>query len=279
MNILKRFWHSIATQFIPQKLAVSLRRKHDTRLLKTMDDYKINFDLDSKIAWNRHRMRELFEMYKKIENYYPLFFAFLGFLGIYYFDFIVLLINKFNCLFFLSTILTSIGLIWALYYMTQIMFTKEWYQDSTPEKIYKKLFDEMTIWYKSNNGDKYDLEKIDILVRESYLDSLEENIKDNTIIYLDRKSILSKLLKVIFVTLLIYSFNIIYFKNLTKMANEKPKPDREISNEEFERKLDKTTTLTVEEIKQLINEEIDNYFENKKKIELNEGIKNIKKNF
>ena len=207
-----------------------LWKQHDTRLLKTMDDYKINFDLDSKIAWNRHRLRELFEMYKKIENYYALFFAFLGFIGVFYFDFIVLLSNKFSVWFLFTTITTTIGLILVLYYMTKIMFTEEWHQDSTPQKIYIKLFDEMTMWYGINRN-SFNLIEIDKSVRESYLASIEKSIDVNYGIYKERKRMLSKILKIIFITLIIYSFNIIHFKLLTKMEAEKPKPEIETTNE------------------------------------------------
>jgi len=110
-----------------------------------MDNYKIAFDLDSKIAWNRHRMRELFEMYKKIENYYPLFFAFLGFIGIYYFDFLLLLSNSFNCWFLFTTILTKSGLISVIVYMVKIIFTREWCQDYEPKEVYTDLYRKKSI--------------------------------------------------------------------------------------------------------------------------------------
>lgn len=194
------------------------KKRPDTRLLKTMDDYKINFDLDSKIAWNRHRMREVFEMYKKIENYYPLFFGFLGFVGIYYFDFIIFLINDFNHLFLLTTSLTTIGLIWSLYYMIRIIFTNKWYHDGQPNRVYTDLFDQITIEEKAKN---LPLNELDKLVRKQFLIDLEEDLAENSKFYSTKKRYVSNVLKIIVLTLIIYSVNIIHYKQLDTMAKTK----------------------------------------------------------
>jgi len=193
-------------------------RKHDTRLLKSMDDYKINFDLNSKIAWNRHRMREVFEMYKKIENYYPLFLAFLGFIGIYYFDFIILLINDFEHWFLLTTTLTSVGLVWSLYYMIRIIFTNKWNHDGQPNRVYTDLFDQVTIEEKDKNLPLNELEK---LVRNQFLIDLEEDLAENSRFYSTKKKFVSNILKIIVLTLILYSVNIIHYKHLTIMDKTK----------------------------------------------------------
>jgi len=258
-------------------LCVSLVRpqQHDTRILTSMDDYKINFDLDSKIAWNRHRMRELFEMYKKIENYYPLFFAFLGFIGIYYFDFIILLINNFNHRFLLTTTLTTVGLLWSLYYMIRIIFTNKWYQDGQGKLVYKKLFDDVTIEEtEKNNGVKPELEILDRITREVYLESLEEDLAENTKVYVCKKNYLTNVLKVIVITLIMYSINIVHFKQIDFMA----KKEKESNNEGI--KADKpllTDSSDNSELRKLVRQEINLYFQKQKDKEQKDSVDNYNK--
>jgi hypothetical protein len=207
------------------------KKRHDTRLLKNMDDYKINFDLDSKIAWNRHRMREVFEMYKKIENYYPLFFIFLGFIGIYYFDFIILLFNNFNHWFLLTTSLTTIGLISISYYLIKIIFTVKWESDNTPNKIYDKLHNETKLFllnnkYK-NKKDELTKEIISKKTKKIYLESLEENYDINYNHYVVKKRFVKHILKLITITFFVFSLNVLHYKYLDMAKDKKPKPDKE----------------------------------------------------
>ena len=248
-NIIKHiktmFYNLVSGQFKksqPDTISKNSKIKHDTRLLKSMDDYKINFDLDSKIAWNRHRMREQFEMYKKIENYYPVFLAFLGFIGIYYLDFIILLINNFNHWFLFTTSLTTIGLIISIYYMVKIMFTNKWNHDGRPIRIYKELFDDVTIEEtEKNNGVKPNLEILDRVTRESYLVGLEEDLEQNFSIYSKKKKNINYVLKFMFIVLILYSINITHYKQLEFMAkikkervdeSEKPKTNAPIIKEQ-----------------------------------------------
>lgn len=196
-----------------------------------MEDYKINFDLDTKIAWNRHRMREVFEMYKKIENYYLLFFGFLGFIGIYYFDFIILLINDFNHLFLLTTSLTTIGLLFVSYFLIKIIFTVKWESDHTPNKIYDKLYEETKLYLLNNDynnkKDKLTKEKITKETKKSYLESLEENYKINYNYYIKKKVFVKYILKFITVTFFVFSLNVLHYKYLDMAKDKKPKPDKE----------------------------------------------------
>lgn len=178
-----------------------------------MEDYKINFDIDSKIAWNRHRIRELTDMYKKIENYYLLFLAFLGFIGVYYFEFIVQIIYNFNHWFLLTTTFTTFGVFWALYFMVRIIFTKEWRNDNDPKEIYKDLFDEWTIYLKEKTPD-YSPQYLDQKVRDAYNKGLEIDIDYNFKIYSQKKTYVKNVLRVILLTLIVYSINIIHFKLL-----------------------------------------------------------------
>jgi hypothetical protein len=203
-------------------------------------------------------MREVFEMYKKIENYYPLFFAFLGFIGIYYFDFIVLLINNFNHWFLATTTLTTVGLVWSLYYMIRIIFTNKWTQDVRPFLVYQDLFDQVTIEEKEkNNGIEKPLNEIDLLVRKQYLTDLEEWLDKNFKNYSIKKKYVSNVLKVIVITLIMYSFNIIHFKQLNIVAKIK----QDETNEGIKNNKPLLTDSTENsELRKLIRQEIDLYF-------------------
>ena len=247
-------------------LCVSLARpkQHDTRILTSMDDYKINFDLDSKIAWNRHRMRELFEMYKKIENYYTLFFAFLGFIGIYYFDFIILLINNFNHWFLLTTTLTTLGLVWSLYYMIRIIFTNDWKHDIRPKDIYIKSFDDWTVYLKKQ--ETFNENELDKNVREAYLTALEQGYDINFKIYNTKKNYIANVLKIIVISLIMYSINIVHFKQIKIMLDEKPQTNLP-GVKEGEIKNSKpllTDRSDNSELRKLVRQEINLYFQEQK---------------
>jgi hypothetical protein len=187
-----------------------------------MDDYKINFELDSKIAQNRHRLREQFEQYKKIENYYPLFLAYIGAFGIYFFDFTVLVINEKHCIFNLLTTVTLISFIYTCYLMYDIISTKKWANDLMPSKLYKDSCDYFK--HKNPNDDDFSTEK---KVKEYYLTLLEDANELNFKVYDSKKKKFPLLFKIILISLVLYSVNITTYKYI-KMADDNKKKEQEV---------------------------------------------------
>jgi hypothetical protein len=188
-----------------------------------MDDYKINFDLDSKIAQNRHRLREQFEQYKKIENYYPLFLAYIGAFGIYFFDFLLLFGGQ-NPLFTLVTLLTIFTFLWVCYLMYDMISTKKWLNDSLPKEIYGDHLEN----FKKVNPSVTDETVLIDEVKKSYLMQLESWNDTNFNTYNNKKQKFPLLFKTIILSLVLYSVNITMYKHI-KMSDETKKTEQQIN--------------------------------------------------
>lgn len=197
--------------------------RHDTRILKTMDEYKIGFDLDDKIAQNRHRLREQFEQYKKIENYYPLFLAYIGSIGIYYFDFITYFSST-NPIFTLITVIVGLIVLFSCYLMGQIFFTKKWKNDYLPIDVYSEYYNNI----KKDNPTETD-SVIEQKTKEGYLHQLELWNESNFKSYNDKKRKIPQLINVIIISLFLYSINIGMYKYI-KMEYEKNKTENPVVN-------------------------------------------------
>jgi len=197
------------------------KKRHDTRILKTMDEYRITFELDDKIAQNRHRLREQYEQYKKIENYYPLFLAYIGAIGIYYFDFITIFGNT-NPIFTLIGVVLGLVVLCSCYMMGKIFFTKKWKNDYLPIDVYQDFYNNTKLVYPG--------EEESVLIqktKEAYLLELEKYNEANFNVYNDKKKKIPCLMYVIIISLFLYSINIGMYKYI-KMADDKKKVEQPI---------------------------------------------------
>jgi hypothetical protein len=189
------------------KVSGKFFNRHDTRILNSMEDYKVDFDLDSKIAQNRFAIRELFEKYKKIEVYYPLFLVYLGGIAVYYFDFIPLLGCE-NIEFSVLTGVTGISVLYSLHIMYKVIETKDWYNDYIVSDLVELKKD-----IKKENP-KLTKKKIILETKKEYLSLLEEWLETNYTSYTNKKRKISFLIKVMFISIVLYSINISFYKQL-----------------------------------------------------------------
>lgn len=220
-NVTKKltsFYNSVSGNLKKIALILFSRKKVIIDYNFNMKDY---FTLDGKIEENRRYLRELYEKYRKIENYYPLFFGYLAFIGIYYFDFIIYLFKDNNFTysklwFFIELLPSFIGIVYSIYLMVNVLYLKEWYDDNDPSGIYKGTMNNAKLVYP-----ELTTRELERITKESYLETLELNVKDNNKTYDKKKKKVSVLIKVIVITLIVYSVNITHYKFLNVMGTER----------------------------------------------------------
>lgn len=195
-----------------------------------MDQF--NFDTDSRIAQSRHRIREQFENYKRVENYYSFFFAYMALLGYGIFDIFVLAFRSYQfgtvLPFQVLVVILICIIISTFYYFARLIWLKGIHVDPLPKNVYSK-YDENELKYKPE-----ELEELKGDVKKSYLSILENAIDTNQNSYDSRKKLVGLMLKSIILAFILYIPLLTY----TKMAEddkiypkqEGPKTERPVIN-------------------------------------------------
>jgi hypothetical protein len=171
------------------------------------------FSKERRIEENRNRLKELYEQYKKTENYYPLFLAYITAFGIYFFDFIVALL-KYTCpwYFYVITIFTGVTFIFVLFLIWKFFKSVDWNYDYLPYGVYDEFPSEII-------NDKPELENDVNLLREElydrYIKDLEDFVEKDLELYSTKRKRLKKVWLPMIISLLIYSTNIITYKFLS----------------------------------------------------------------
>jgi len=171
------------------------------------------FSKESRIEENRNRLKELYEQYKKTENYYPLFLAYITAFGIYFFDFIVALL-KYSCpwYFYVITILTGVTFIFVLILIWKFFKSVDWHSDYLPYGVYEEFPSEII-------NDKPELENDLNLLREElydrYIKDLEDFVEKDLDLYKTKRDRLKKIWLPMIISLFIYSINITTYKFLS----------------------------------------------------------------
>jgi hypothetical protein len=171
------------------------------------------FSKERRIDENRQRIKELYEQYKKTENYYPLFIAYITAFGFYFFDFIVVLFQGFCPWYFVGvTILTSLGLLYVLYLIWKFFKSVEWNSDYLPYGVYVEYTQEII-------SEKPELENNSELIHselfDRYIIDLEDFAKKDLDIYKKKKIRLKAIWIPMIISLFLYSINITTYKLIT----------------------------------------------------------------
>jgi hypothetical protein len=181
-----------------------------------MEEYKIGFDKDSKIAWNRHYLREQFDKYKLTENSNFLFFAYIALLGFGFYDIISFLhqLDKgpMNLLAAFAVTTLIVLIILSIYYFWSVLSLKLFFHDNKPFQVYCKGLEH----YQREDTTRKEEENIE-LVKDEYLVGLEYFIAENQKLYNKKRVHLHKFIKTVFFVLLIYVPLLI----ISTMADEK----------------------------------------------------------
>ena len=189
--------------------------------LFSMEEYKISFDLDTKIAWNRQRLREIYTQYKALDKYYPLFFAYMGFLGVYTFEFLIYSVThdlalKNSIFIFICSILFG-GIVWSFVLIIKIVLLKEWKHESIPQEIYSEGYEKQVNLLKGKSDVTPDNNKVEESLKKGILTMLEDSLRDNNEVMKRKKQSIGLLIKIIIFNLILYTLNILYYKFLTNV--------------------------------------------------------------
>lgn len=170
------------------------------------------FSKERRIEENRQRLKELFEQYKKTENYYPLFLAYFTAFAIYYFDFIALLFNRFPCYFLTLTVLTGLSFFYVIYLIWRFFDSVDWNFDYLPFGVYSEYPQEIRTTRPELVEDSEEF-KNELLDR--YIKDLEDFVKNDSDIYIEKKRKLNNIWKPMIISLFLYSLNITAYKIIT----------------------------------------------------------------
>ncbi len=170
------------------------------------------FSKEHRIEENKLRLKELYEQYKKTENYYPLFLAYITAFGIYIFDIIVMLFMHFSSYcFIVVTGLTVLSLLYVLYLIWKFFKAVDWNFDYLPYGIYVEYPNEIII-DKPELKDNYEMLHDELL--ERYVNELEDFVKKDFDIYKNKKNRLSAIWKPLIISLFLYAINISLYKSI-----------------------------------------------------------------
>ncbi|MEA4981647.1 MAG: hypothetical protein VB066_02910 [Paludibacter sp.] len=168
------------------------------------------FSKQRRIEENRTRLKELYEQYKKTENYYPIFLAYITAFGLYLFDFVAALL-KYPCPWYFSsiTILTGSAFVYVLSLIWKFFKSVDWHSDYLPHGVYEEFPAEII-------NEKPELENNNELFKDElydrYIADLEEFVEKDLEIYRNKRSRLNDIWKPMIISLIIYSVNIITYK-------------------------------------------------------------------
>ncbi len=144
------------------------------------------FDVETKIRLNKDRLEKDLDSIQRIQNRYPLYFAFLGLVGLYIFDFVTYIKNynherSIDTWILILLIITFILLAISLYKFILLIIPQKIYYDKLPEEIYKEYYenikdflsaDQQTLIEETNSG---------------YLEYLELSVRKNFNIYVKKR--------------------------------------------------------------------------------------------
>jgi hypothetical protein len=145
------------------------------------------FTIDTQIEANKERLEKLREELKDIQQVNTLYLIYLGFIGIYFFDYTKKLIDVFEgqnlCAEIWFTITYCITLVLlgiSIYFFVKLLTPKYVAHDLLPKEVYRDLKTEIENWSKNSNRE------LDLLqeTKLSYLETLEDAVDKNFQLYI-----------------------------------------------------------------------------------------------
>lgn len=173
---------------------------------------KMNFDLDSKIAANKERLKHDLDNLRNIQISYGYIVVYISFYGLSFVDFLDYIKGiDWSCLsiiqfILLLLLLTTILLFcMTIYHFTRLFIPRTVFHDKLPEFVYKDMFSKITDWAQRHNKDP------EIENKEAYLELLEKAVKGNFDLYVQKRGILYKSIQFALFSLLPYIIAIIIY--------------------------------------------------------------------
>jgi hypothetical protein len=175
----------------------------------------MKFDLDSKIELNKERLKHDFENLRNVQNSYGYIVIYLSFIGLTFFDFVKFIktmdycnLNFMNIFFLLSLIISIFYIIYTLRLFYKLFIPREVAHDKLPNFIYTSMLTEVTDWAKKNNKNAEEETK------NAYLDLLEKAVENNFKLYIKKRLLIYKTIKVALISLIPYFVSMILFNIL-----------------------------------------------------------------
>jgi|TARA_B110000967_G_C18647467_1_gene441599 hypothetical protein len=174
----------------------------------------MKIDLENKINESRSRLKADLSRIEALQQSYPLYFAYLAFIGLFIFDFLKQWLSitqlEFSIslvIFFLSSILTLIFLVVSISHFVKLIYPLEIAHEPVPEKIYKEHYKSIEEWTKRQDG--LNLEE---QFNESYLELLETAVSENFVIFKQKRKDRYEMILFALISILPYIIAIISFK-------------------------------------------------------------------
>tara|TARA_R110001599_G_scaffold24835_1_gene89146 strand:+ start:911 stop:1438 length:528 start_codon:yes stop_codon:yes gene_type:complete len=170
------------------------------------------FTTDSQIEANKERLEKLREELKDIQQINTLYLIYLGFVGIYFFDYTKKLITVFEnqnvCAeiwFAISYSITLILLGISIYFFIRLLIPKYVAHDLLPKEVYNELRKEIEEWIEEENRSLDTLEETKL----SYLETLEDAVDSNFQLYITKKGYAYKLILFAMLSIIPYILSIL----------------------------------------------------------------------
>ncbi len=218
-------------------------------------DMKDFFTEEGRVKENRQRLRELYDQYKRIENYYPIFLAYLTAVGIFIFDLIAFGSNHTELYYYVFlTIITTSSIIYTCYLIWKVFKGNPWTHDFLPKDVCEDYNKNILADFPNlKPGSK---EFNDEIIKR-YRIALDGFVIKNYKTYDAKIKRLGKVWLPLIISLILLSVNTITYKSI-KMEKLNEDPEERITSENVENKTEKE--LLIEILKEARKEkESDNF--------------------
>lgn len=145
------------------------------------------YNLDEKIKLNQERLEKDLKSIRDIQSSYPLFFAYLAFIGLYLSDFFIYLKNYnsselSDVAILIFVIITSILVIISIFKFVFLLYPQEIYYDKIPKEIYNDYLNQM----KEYAEDRADIDVVSE-TKSGYLVYLEIAVEKNFKLFVSKR--------------------------------------------------------------------------------------------
>ena len=228
---------------------------------KTTKDVNLKYNFNMKdfftesgrIMENRQRLREIYDQYKRLENYYPIFLAYLATIGLFIFDIISFAIIKNNNPIFISlTTITTISIIYVCYLIWIFFKGNSWTHDYLPKDVCDEYDSDVLEKYPNfkKGDDDFNNE-----ILKLYRTDLDDFVLKNYKTYEGKTMKLKNIWIPMIFSILLLSINFITYKTIT-MGKLNEKPDARVTVENIDKTKSLFTDIETDRIREIVREEI-----------------------
>jgi len=175
----------------------------------------MKFDLDSKIELNKERLKQDYNNLRNLQNSYGYIVIYLSFIGLTFFEFIKHLrsidfcnLDWLNLIFIIGLIISIIFIIYTILIFLKLFIPRQVAHDKLPKFLYTTMLRKVTDWANDNNKDPEEETK------KAYLDLLEKAVENNFRLYIYKRQLIYKTIKIALISLIPYFVTMILFNLL-----------------------------------------------------------------